>query len=159
MNILRKIKTTLKTGKEQLTVNKQDTNYNLLDFWRWSVSDILDNATRGRFAEFIVGSDIDFDSKQVREEWDYDIDKRSNISKRHSDIYVFCHLKHKDQETIDPLKMEQWDFYVVATKEINDKLGKQGTLSLGTLKKTTSPIEYKQIKIEIQRIYNKWLST
>jgi hypothetical protein len=31
-------------------------------------------------------------------------------------VYVFCHLKHKDQHTIDPLKLEQWDFYVLLIK-------------------------------------------
>ena len=196
MSILGKIKAKLKTGEEQLIFNRQKTNYNLLDFWSWSVSDILTNATRGRFAEFIVSTAIGFDKKQVRgewdaydltsnegikievkssayiqsweqteyskiifsikpaREWDYEIDKRSNISKRHSDIYVFCHLKHKDQDTINPLEMEQWDFYVVSTKEINEKLGAQGKLSLGSLKKLASPVEYDQLKMEIQRIFN-----
>jgi hypothetical protein len=56
MDDLRQIKANLKTGNESITENGRKTGYKLLDFWRWSVADILSNATRGRFAEFIVGT-------------------------------------------------------------------------------------------------------
>lgn len=39
--------------------------------------------------------------------------------KRQADIYVFCVLKHKDQESINPLDLEQWEFYPVATHKLN----------------------------------------
>lgn len=42
-------------------------SHNLTDFWRWSVSDLLSNATRGRFAEFIVATGVDI--LQPRDEW------------------------------------------------------------------------------------------
>ncbi len=29
--------------------------------------------------------------------------------KRHADVYVFCVLKHKDQETINPLELAHWE--------------------------------------------------
>ena len=44
-----------KHGTEPVTNNGAPTGYILHDFWRWSVSDILRNATRRRFAEFLVG--------------------------------------------------------------------------------------------------------
>ena len=31
-----------------------NVNYKVIDFWKWSVSDLVSNATRGRLAEFIV---------------------------------------------------------------------------------------------------------
>lgn len=40
--------------------------------------------------------------------------------KRHADVYVFCLLKMKDQEQIDPLKLEQWEFYVLLTYKIDN---------------------------------------
>ena len=58
MSELKKIQAKPKDGTEFLTDKGTKTNYNLLDFWRWSVSDILSNATRGRFAEFIVGTAV-----------------------------------------------------------------------------------------------------
>ena len=53
--------------------------------------------------------------------------------KRHADVYVFCVLKHKDQETINPLDLAQWDFYPVATRKLDTSLGNQETISLGSL--------------------------
>lgn len=59
--------------------------------------------------------------------WDSD-----DIS-RHSDIYVFCLFKSKDRETANPMMLEQWDFYVVKTDDINNHLGKQRTVSISTI--------------------------
>ncbi|MDQ2798836.1 MAG: hypothetical protein M3Y13_04230, partial [Armatimonadota bacterium] len=41
----------------------------LLDFWRWSASDLVSNATRGILAEFIVASALGV-AGGVRAEWD-----------------------------------------------------------------------------------------
>jgi len=48
MTPLTEIKATVKSGSEPLSYHHQKLNFTLLDFWRWSVSDILSNATRGR---------------------------------------------------------------------------------------------------------------
>jgi len=39
------IKATPKIGNEHLTFNEKSVGYSLLEFWQWSVSDILSNAT------------------------------------------------------------------------------------------------------------------
>ena len=71
---LPKITPILKSGSESLTENGVPLNNTILDFWRWSASDIISNSTRGRFAEFIVGAALGLDFKEVRDEWDsYDI--------------------------------------------------------------------------------------
>jgi len=63
-----------KTGFEPLTFNNLDTNFMLSDFWKWSVSDLISNATRGRFAEFIVASALEIDMTSIRDEWSpYDL--------------------------------------------------------------------------------------
>ena len=196
MNNLTKIKTSPKTGNESLTVNGNNTNYNLLDFWRWSVSDIVSNATRGRFAEFIVGTAVGLNPDDLRDEWDaYDLttkdgikievkssayiqswnqksfstisfsiktarywDAETNIqseeSKRHADIYVFCHLKHKDQNTIDPLKMEQWDFYVLPTFRLDNYERSQSSIAINSLRKLTEPRQYSELKTEIEKAFD-----
>ena len=40
------IEATLKSGEEKLTYNGNNIGYKLINFWQWSVSDILSNATR-----------------------------------------------------------------------------------------------------------------
>lgn len=197
MSNLGEIKARPKNGNECLTNNGQKTEYKLLDFWRWSVSDILSNATRGRFAEFIVGTAVGLNPENLRDEWDaYDLtpdegikievksaayiqswsqknfstisfsikparywDAATNMQrgdpKRHADIYVFCHLKHKDQTTIDPLKMEQWDFYVLPTFELNNYKRSQSSITLNSLKKLTEPVIYSRLKGKIIAAHNK----
>ena len=38
----------LKTGQEQFLLKGQQLNATLLDFWRWSASDLVNNALRGQ---------------------------------------------------------------------------------------------------------------
>jgi hypothetical protein len=47
------IKVARKTGSERLHNNGKEIPVQIVDFWRWSASDLLSNATRGVFAEFI----------------------------------------------------------------------------------------------------------
>jgi hypothetical protein len=71
---------TLKTGKEKLKYNEKNTDITLLDFWRWSTSDILSNVTRGIFAEFIVATAMGIDITKPRDEWSaYDLKTSTGI--------------------------------------------------------------------------------
>lgn len=75
--------------------------------------------------------------------------------KRHADVYVFCVLKHKDQETIHPLDLAQWDFYPVATSKLNTTFGKQKTVTLGSLRSRckVTPCPYSDLKDAIEKEY------
>ena len=182
---------TSKSGNENLEFDNSPVGYTLQDFWRWSLSDILSNASRGRFAEFIVGTAIDLQIENLRNEWDaYDLStndgikieiksasyiqswKQSKFSaisfsikaathmdnkitmlrsevKRHADIYVFCLLKHKDQKTIDPLKLEQWEFYILPTCKLDNYKRSKSSITLTSLQKLTENITYKQLNKNI----------
>jgi hypothetical protein len=73
------IKIIRKTGNEKLHVNGIDLAGDLLSFWQWSASDIIGNAMRGVFAEYIVASALDKTSGN-RTEWDaYDIESKEGI--------------------------------------------------------------------------------
>jgi hypothetical protein len=49
--------------------------FDLLDFWQWSSSDIVSNATRGILAEYLVARALGVAADSVREEWAaYDIE-------------------------------------------------------------------------------------
>ena len=186
-------KATLKSGQEPLTTNHTKTAFIISDFWRWNASDLVSNTTRGRFAEFIVGTAAGVNFSEPRREWDnYDLDTPSGIKievkssayiqswkqkkrtdirfdikltkeyipekdervgppKRHADVYVFCLLKHQVRDTIDPLNMGQWEFYVVATKTLNIILGNQKSISLNPLGQLAEPISYGQLEGEINK--------
>ena len=167
------LETSRKTGDENFVASGNPLNITLLDFWKWSVSDLVSNATRGILAEFLVASALGC-SAGVRNEWDaFDIlfdgtkievksaaylqswahAKLSNIiftirptiawdsqtnkiylsPRRQADIYVFCLLKHQNKETLDPMDLDQWEFYVLSAKLLDEKLTMQKTISLARL--------------------------
>ncbi len=58
-----------RTGREDFHDGTVSLGTNLLDFWQWSVSDLVSNATRGRLAEFIVARALGGPWTAVRDEW------------------------------------------------------------------------------------------
>ena len=178
----------VKSGQEQLTSNGSTIGIKLIDFWKWSVSDLVSNATRGRFAEFIVASALGINMENVRDEWSaYDLispegikievksaayiqswaqkdlskisfsikaarywDRSTNIQdptpSRPSDFYVFCLLKHQDQPTLDPMNLDQWEFYVVSTLEISNYKRSQSSITLNSLQKITQSVKYSELQ-------------
>lgn len=65
--------------------------------------------------------------------WDAQSNTVAAERKRQADVYVFAVFKHIDQATADPLKLEQWDFYVMSTTQLNSAVGDQKTITLGSL--------------------------
>lgn len=59
-----------KSGTEPLHADGRPLGGSLLDFWRWSASDLMSNATRGRLAEYIVYCATGATEIAVRSEWD-----------------------------------------------------------------------------------------
>ena len=64
--------------------------------------------------------------------WEND-NTRSKTAKRQADAYIFCLLAHKDQKTIEPLNLAQWEFYVLPTTVLNEKVGTQKSITLSSL--------------------------
>jgi len=171
-----KLNVTLKTGGEAFHKDGQSLDLKLIDFWRWSTSDLVSNATRGILAEYIVacalgvadGVRAEWDSydlltpSKVRIEvksaaylqswfhkklssiifsirptrsWDANTNDMENDLRRQGQIYVFCVLSHKDKATVDPLNLEQWEFYLLSADILNEKFPTQKTISLSSLLK------------------------
>ncbi len=63
------IKPVLKNGEERLVTKGKKSSFKLSDFWKWSVSDLISNATRGRLAEFIVATATKIELSIPRDEW------------------------------------------------------------------------------------------
>lgn len=67
--------------------------------------------------------------------WDSETNVYAQEKQRQADVYVFCVHKHTEQETINPLDVSQWDFYVMPTCVLNEKVGGQKRISLSALQK------------------------
>lgn len=79
-------------------------------------------------------SKIAFDIR-VREGYDFQLQRPLKEKGRHAHVYVFCLLNHKEVDTVNPLNIDQWRFWVVRTQAINDALGQKQTASLVDLKR------------------------
>ncbi|WP_321777169.1 hypothetical protein [Sulfurimonas sp.] len=94
---------------------------------------------------------------QPTSNWDYSTNKRSKERIRQSDIYIFCVLSHKDKNSVDPLNLSQWDFYILETKILNDKVTVQKSITLSSLLKLHPiKIKYDELKKEIEHIEKKY---
>ncbi len=62
-------------------------------------------------------------------------------------------LSHKDKKSVNPLNLSQWDFYILETKILNEKVKNQKTITLSSLLKLNPiQIKYDKLKAEIERI-------
>lgn len=75
--------------------------------------------------------------------------------RRRSDVYVFCLFAEKDRSKANPLILDQWKFYIVPTKLIDEQLGDQRSISLRGLEKIGSiPYGFRDIRPEVDKIAN-----
>lgn len=166
----------LLSGKEAFKYNRVELGFNVMDFWRFQFSNLIDNL--GFVAEFLIAQalrkdepdncngwtvyDLGYRGKRIEvkatsywQSWKKShiiseirnfsirktyVDYQNNKSEkaRQNDIYIFCLDKGKTEETANPLNLENWDFYVVPTKYINDTFGEQKVISLKRLKELPS---------------------
>lgn len=53
--------------------------------------------------------------------------------KRQADVYVFALLKHRNKATLNPLNIDQWEFYVLPTATLDKQIGGQKKIRLAPL--------------------------
>ena len=68
--------------------------------------------------------------------------ERTPEKHRWADVYVFCLLHHPDRASIDPLNLDQWTFFVLATQEINAYNQSAQSISLAALQRLTAAVGY-----------------
>ena len=176
--------------ESRFTIDGQSSSFSVLDFWVWVGSDVLNNAMRGKVAEYIVGQATgSWAESPVRVEWDtVDLKTPEGISievksaaysqtwhqprpsrisfeikkkipwdpktgeygatfVRSADVYVFCLLAHRDDRTINPLDLAQWEFYVLSRHTLDAAFGDQKTVALSRLKDHGAvPVDYHELR-------------
>lgn len=182
-----------RSGEETFHENGEPLDFRLLDFWQWSVSDIVSNATRGRLAEYLVARAIGVPNDAVRDEWaaydlitpsgvkvevksaayvqawhqrtlslvnfvtpptrawDPDTNEQAKEARRQADVYVFALLAHEDKQTIDPLNLAQWQFYVLPTATLDRRTRSQHSITLKSLLSLCEGcVPYAQLAVSIE---------
>ena len=85
--------------------------------------------------------------------WNYETNEFGDEIKRQSDVYVFCVLSHKDQSTINPLDLDQWEFYILPTRTLDEKVPNQKTISLSSLQNLNpDKVSFNQLKNMIDKV-------
>ncbi len=184
---LGRIQAVRRSGSESFHANGNATGITLLDFWQWSASDLVSNATRGRLAEYVVARALGISTAGVRDEWAaYDLETSSGLRikvksaaylqswqqhgpsriafsvrkarawdpntnaqapepSRSADIYVFALLHHMDKGTVDPLDLNQWCFFVLPTKTLNERQRSQHSITLNSLEGFTRRVFFDEL--------------
>lgn len=77
-------------------------------------------------------SSVSFKIAQTRG-WDAATNTYLSEPDRHSDVYVFALLKHRNKSTLNPLNIDQWSFYVISTRILNRLVPNQRSVTLSKL--------------------------
>lgn len=83
--------------------------------------------------------------------WDAETGAFATESRRQADIYVFALLAHRQKETIDPLDLDQWEFYVVPTSTLDAYSSTRHSITLKLLQKLCpAPVKFAELKGAIE---------
>jgi hypothetical protein len=83
--------------------------------------------------------------------WDAEIDTYVTSPCRSAHVYVFCLLTGTERP-VDPLDVEQWEFYVLSTSVLNHQVPVQKTIRLGPLKALCRhPCTYDELSAAIHK--------
>ncbi|MBI4743796.1 MAG: hypothetical protein HY776_03090 [Actinobacteria bacterium] len=77
--------------------------------------------------------------------WDPDTGIMETEAKRQADIYIFALLNHVDKQTVDPLNLDQWRFYVLPTEILNKRTRSQHSITLRSLQNLCSAVPYAEL--------------
>ena len=86
--------------------------------------------------------------------WDPDSNRLENEAKRPADVYVFAVLAHQDKSTVDPLNVNQWRFYVLPTRILDERTRSQHSITLKTLERLSSgSVLFQELRITVQKAF------
>ena len=90
--------------------------------------------------------------------WYKETNTYSDYPVRSSDIYVFCLYNRRatdSPDTLDPLDVTQWDFYILSTSILEHQVPEQKKIGLGSLKKLgAKKVTFEQIHETIREMHS-----
>ena len=90
-------------------------------------------------------SNIQFNIRKTLE-WLPEKNEFVTEKKRQSDVYIFCLLNQKDKHKVNPLNLDQWEFYVIATSLLDRELGDTQSISLAKVQQYSANYTFKQLE-------------
>ncbi|MDO8749663.1 MAG: hypothetical protein Q7K03_00735 [Dehalococcoidia bacterium] len=91
--------------------------------------------------------------------WDAATNTQSREAQRQADVYVFALLAHVDKSTIDPLNINQWQFYVLPTTMLDARTRSQHSITLNSLEQLCGgAVYYGELSKAIEKAAGKALA-
>lgn len=88
-----------------------------------------------------------------RKGWDAKTNRLDSVSRRQADIYVLSLLAEQDRDKINPLNLDQWQFWVVDTLFFDNRARSQHSITYNSLlKEIGEPIPYTHLKMAIDKL-------
>ncbi len=89
--------------------------------------------------------------------FDDDSAKYVGEQERHSDAYVFCLYAETDKSAYNILDLSKWEFYIVATRRIEEAFGTQKSVTLKALKRKcgAEKVGYETVKGTLDSMFIK----
>ena len=67
--------------------------------------------------------------------WNQGDNTYEQTRRRQADVYVFCVLYCREQDAVNPLDLNQWEFYVLSAKKLDNLLANQKSINLAGVQK------------------------
>jgi hypothetical protein len=97
-------------------------------------------------------SPITFRTRPTRA-WDPDTNILSKQAKRQADVYVFALLAHTDKRSIDPLNVNQWQFFVLSREVLDGRTRSQHSITLRSLQALSAgPWSYGDLRGVVEQV-------
>lgn len=84
--------------------------------------------------------------------WDARTNTYADRAVRSADCYVFCLYPEQDVGKANVLDVDAWEFYVVATHQIERELGAQKSVGLNRLRNMVEPVTYEDLRARIDSV-------
>ena len=88
--------------------------------------------------------------------WDASTNKLEEQSQRQADLYILCLLSEKERDQVNPLDLDQWEFWILETQFLNERKRSQKSITYNSLlKEVGEPVCFHQIKHSVDELINK----
>ena len=85
--------------------------------------------------------------------WNSTATAMSLTSERQAKLYIFAILVHQDKGTVNPLDLDQWHFYLLPTRVLNERTRSQHSItlkSLADLCNPRTPVRYQDLRSAVE---------
>lgn len=90
-----------------------------------------------------------------KKEWFDGINQYSEKPRHHSDAYVFCLFACTDGLKANPMDLTQWEFYVLSTRVLDERVPRQKTITLSSLIRLgAKKVDFEGLKEAVHSAYS-----